>query len=136
MEKISYHHRSMSCISRSKFEFDDERTWSDLDENYVNSDLPEKYTKIPLQMDFSSKNVTIVPDKAIKRKVASKRGDEMSKESAMDGDSNRPPVSNLMMKLFPSLKPKQKAGCHSEHEIKSNEEQEPGGEKTATGRKS
>lgn len=130
------HHRSMSCISRSKFEFDDERTWSDLDENYVNSDLPEKYTKIPLQTDFSSKNVTIVPDKAIKRKVASKRGDEMSKESAVDSDSNRPPVSNLMMKLFPSLKPKQKAGCHSEHEIKSNEEQEPGGEKTATGRKS
>ncbi|KFQ08024.1 Centromere protein J, partial [Haliaeetus albicilla] len=126
IRKPSDHHSSMSCISRSKFEFDDERTWSDLDENYVNSDLPEKYAKIPLQMDFSSKNVTTVPDKAIKRKIASKRGDEMSKESAVDGDSNRP-VSNLMMKLFPSLKPKQKAGCHSEHEIKSNEEQEPGG---------
>ncbi|XP_052668858.1 centromere protein J isoform X1 [Harpia harpyja] len=133
IRKPSDHHRSMSCISRSKFEFDDERTWSDLDENYVNSDLPEKYTNIPLQTDFSSKNVTTVPDKAIKRKVASKRGDEMSKESAVDRDSNGPPVSNLMMKLFPSLKPKQKAGCHSEHEIKSNEEQEPGGEKTATG---
>ena len=59
----------------------------------------------------------------------------MSKESAVDGDSNGPPVSNLMMKLFPSLKPKQKAGCHSEREIKSNVEQEPGGERTATSRK-
>ncbi|XP_009475103.1 PREDICTED: centromere protein J [Nipponia nippon] len=127
IRKALDHQRSMSCISRSKFEFDDERTWSDLDENYVNSDLPEKYTKIPLQTDFSSKNDTTVPDKAIKRKVASKRGDEMSKESAVDSDSNGPPVSNLMMKLFPSLKPKQKAGCHSEHEIKSNVEQEPGG---------
>ncbi|XP_050763437.1 centromere protein J [Gymnogyps californianus] len=127
IRKASDHQRSMSCISRSKFEFDDERTWSDLDENYVNSDLPEKYTKIPLQMDFSSKNDTTVPDKTIKRKVASKRGDEMSKESAVDSDSNGPPVSNLMMKLFPSLKPKQKAGCHSEREIKSNVEQEPGG---------
>ncbi|XP_072706660.1 centrosomal P4.1-associated protein isoform X3 [Ciconia boyciana] len=127
IRKASDHQRSMSCISRSKFEFDDERTWSDLDENYVNSDLPEKYTKIPLQTDFSTKNDTTVPDKAIKRKVATKRGDEMSKESAVDSDSNGPPVSNLMMKLFPSLKPKQKAGCHSEREIKSNVEQEPGG---------
>ncbi|KGL97786.1 Centromere protein J, partial [Charadrius vociferus] len=133
IRKASDCHRSMSCISRSKFEFDDERTWSDLDENYVNSDLPEKYTKIPLQIDFSSKNDTTVPDKAIKRKVASKRGDEVSEESAVDSDSNGPPVSNLMMKLFPSLKPKQKAGCHSEHDIKSNMEQEPGDERTATG---
>ncbi|KAM9300407.1 centrosomal P4.1-associated protein [Morus bassanus] len=127
IRKVSDHQRSVSCINRSKFEFDDERTWSDLDENYVNSDLPEKHTKIPSQTDFSSKNDTTVPDKAMKRKVALKRGDEMSKESAVDSDSKGPPVSNLMMKLFPSLKPKQKAGCHSEREIKSNVEQEPGG---------
>ncbi|XP_030333013.1 centromere protein J isoform X3 [Strigops habroptila] len=132
IRKASDCQRSVSCISRSEFEFDDERTWSDLDEN-LNSDLPEKYPKIPLQMDFSSKNDTAVPEKAIKRKVASKRGDEMSKESAVDSDSNGPPVSNLMKKLFPSLKPKQKAGCHSECEIKSNVEQEPGSERTASG---
>ncbi|XP_075274749.1 centrosomal P4.1-associated protein isoform X4 [Opisthocomus hoazin] len=127
IRKASDHQRSMACINRSKFEFDDERTWSDLDENYVNSDLPEKYSKIPLQMNFSSKNDITVPDKAIKRKVALKRGDEMCKESAVDSDSNGPPVSDLMMKLFPSLKPKQKAGCHLEHKIKLNVEQEPGG---------
>ncbi|XP_074672186.1 centrosomal P4.1-associated protein isoform X2 [Strix aluco] len=127
IRKTSDHQRSVSCRSRNKFEFDDERTWSDLDENYVNSDLPEKYTKTPLQMDFSSQNDTTIPDKAIKRKVASKKGDEMSKESAVDSDSNGPPVSNLMMKLFPSLKPKQKTGCHLERVIKSNVEQEPGG---------
>ncbi|XP_071660055.1 centrosomal P4.1-associated protein isoform X2 [Patagioenas fasciata] len=125
--RASDHQRTMSCISRNKFEFDDERTWSDLDENYGNSDLPEKYTKVPLQMDFSSENDTTIPDKAIKRKVAAKRGDEMSRESAVDSDSNGPPASNLMMKLFPSLRPKQKAGCHSESEIKSNVEPEPGG---------
>ncbi|XP_026698199.1 centromere protein J isoform X2 [Athene cunicularia] len=125
--KTSDHQRSVSCTSRNKFEFDDERTWSDLDENYVNSDLPGKYTKTPLEMDFSSKNDTTVPDKAVKRKVASKKGDEMSKESAVDSDSNGPPVSNLMMKLFPSLKPKQKRSCHLERVIKSNVEQEPGG---------
>ncbi|GAB0180493.1 centromere protein J [Grus japonensis] len=127
IRKASDHQRSMSCISRSKCEFDDERTWSDLEEHYVNTVLPEEYTKIPLQMDFSSKNDTTVPDKAIKRKVALKREDGMSKESAVDSDSNGPPVSNLVMKLFPSLKPKQKAGCQSEREIKSNVEQEPGG---------
>uniref|UniRef100_A0A8C3J744 Uncharacterized protein n=1 Tax=Calidris pygmaea TaxID=425635 RepID=A0A8C3J744_9CHAR len=132
IRKASDHQRSMSCMSRSKFEFDDERTWSDLDENYVNGDFPEKYTKIPLQMDFSSKNDTTVPDKAIKRKVASKRGDGTSKESAVDSDSNGPPVSNLMMKLFPSLKPKHKAGSHSECDIKSNVEQEPAAERTHT----
>ncbi|KAM9566123.1 centrosomal P4.1-associated protein isoform 2-T2 [Guaruba guarouba] len=127
IRKASDHQRSVSCVSRSEFEFDDERTWSDLDENYVNSVLLEKYTKTPLQTDFSGKNDTVVPEKAMKRKVASKRGDEMSKESAVDSDSNGPPVSNLMKKLFPSLKLKQKAGHHSEREIKSNVEQEPGG---------
>ncbi|XP_010071741.1 PREDICTED: centromere protein J [Pterocles gutturalis] len=126
IRKASDHQRSMSCISGSKSEFDDERTWSDLDENYVNSDLPEQDIKMPLQMGFSSKNDTTLPDKAIRRKVASKKGDGMSKESAVDSDSNGPPVSNLMMKLFPSLKPNQKAGCHSEREIKPNVEQEPG----------
>lgn len=135
VRKATDDHRSMSCISGNKFEFDDERTWSDLDENYVSIDLPEKYTKTPLQMDFSIKNNTIVPDKAIKRKVASKKRDEMSKEPAVDSDSNGPPVSNLMMKLFPSLKPKQKALCHPEHETKSNVEPELGGERTAAGRK-
>uniref|UniRef100_A0A8B9CGD3 Centrosomal P4.1-associated protein n=1 Tax=Anser brachyrhynchus TaxID=132585 RepID=A0A8B9CGD3_9AVES len=127
IRKASDHQRSMSCINRSKIEFDDERTWSDLDEYYFHNDLPEKYTKTSLQTDFFSKNDTTVPDKAIKRKVASKKGDELSKQSAADSDSKGPPASNLMMKLFPSLKPKQKAGCHSEHEIKSNVEQESGG---------
>ncbi|XP_030921992.1 centromere protein J isoform X1 [Geospiza fortis] len=127
IRKATDDHRSMLCMSRNKFEFDDERTWSDLDENYVSIDLPEKYTKTPLQMDFSFKNDTTVPDKAIKRKVASKKGDEMSKEFAVDSDSDGRPVSNLMMKLFPSLKPKQKAGCHPEHETKSNVEPELGG---------
>ncbi|XP_014117697.1 PREDICTED: centromere protein J isoform X2 [Pseudopodoces humilis] len=125
IRKVTDDHRSMLCINRNEFEFDDERTWSDLDENSI--DLPEKYTKTPLQMDFSFKNDTIVPDKAIKRKVASKKGDEMSKESAVNSDSDGPPVSNLMMKLFPSLKPKQKAGCHPERETKSNVEPKLGG---------
>lgn len=129
IRKATDDHRNMSCISRNKFEFDDERTWSDLDENHVSTDLPEKYTKTPLQMDFSFKNNTTVPDKAIKRKVASKKADEVSKECAVDSGSNGPPVSNLMLKLFPSLKPKQKTGCHPERETKSNVEPELGGER-------
>ncbi|XP_072205489.1 centrosomal P4.1-associated protein [Excalfactoria chinensis] len=126
VRKASDHQSSMSCVNRNKFEFDDERTWSDLDENYAHDDLPEKYSTMPSQNDFFSKNNTPFPDKALKRKVASKRGEEPSKQSAGDGDSNGPP-SNLMVKLFPSLKPKQKTGCHPEHEIKSNVEQESGG---------
>ncbi|OXB69683.1 UNVERIFIED_CONTAM: hypothetical protein H355_005714, partial [Colinus virginianus] len=126
VRKASDHQRGMSCANRNKFEFDDERTWSDLDENYVRDDLPEKYTKMPLQTDSFSKNDTPFPDKAIKRKIASRRGEELSELSAVDSNSNGPP-SNLMMKLFPSLKPKQKTGCQPEHEIKSKVEQEAGG---------
>ncbi|XP_065586154.1 centromere protein J [Cyrtonyx montezumae] len=126
VRKASDHQRGMSCASRNKFEFDDERTWSDLDENYIHDDLPEEYTKMPLQTDCFSKNDRPFPDKAIKRKVASRRGEELSKQSAVDSNSNGPP-SHLMMKLFPSLKPKQKTGCHPEHEIKSKVEQEAGG---------
>ncbi|XP_015707679.1 centromere protein J-like [Coturnix japonica] len=126
VRRASDHQRSMACVNRNKFEFDDERTWSDLDEDYAHDDLPEKYSKMPSQNDFFSKNNTPFPDKALKRKVASKKGEELSKQSAVDGDSNGPP-SNLMVKLFPSLKPKQKTGCHPEHEIKSSVEQESGG---------
>ncbi|XP_010727344.1 LOW QUALITY PROTEIN: centromere protein J-like [Meleagris gallopavo] len=126
VRKASDHQRNMSCVNRNKFEFDDERTWSDLDANYVHDDLSEKYTKMPSQTDFISKNDAPFPDKALKRKVASKRGEELSKQPAVDSDSNGPP-SDLMVKLFPSLKPKQKTGCHPEHEIKSNVEQESGG---------
>ncbi|XP_061876397.1 centromere protein J isoform X2 [Colius striatus] len=133
IRKASEHQRGVSCVSRRKFEFDDERTWSDLDENYVNGDLPEKYPEIPLQPDGSSKNDTTVPDKARTRKVASKWGDEMTKESAVDSASYEPPVSNLMVKLFPSLKAKQKASCHVEPEVRSTVTQVPGRERTATG---
>ncbi|XP_042695197.1 centromere protein J [Centrocercus urophasianus] len=126
VRKASDHQRSMSCVNRNKFEFDDERTWSDLDENYVHDGLPEIYTTMTSQTDFFSKNDTPFPDRALKRKVASKRGEELSKQPAVDSDSNGPP-SDLMVKLFPSLRPKQKTGCDPEHEIKSNVEQESGG---------
>uniref|UniRef100_A0A8C3RQN3 Centrosomal P4.1-associated protein n=1 Tax=Chelydra serpentina TaxID=8475 RepID=A0A8C3RQN3_CHESE len=129
--KVSESQRSVSCTNRNKVEFDDERTWTDLEENEIQHEVSQNDTiKVPPQTDYYNKNEMAAPDKTIKRKVASiKKGDDLPKQSMTDGDANAPPTSDLMMKLFPSLKPKQKPDCHARHETKSNVgQEEPGGD--------
>ncbi|KAM7179878.1 centrosomal P4.1-associated protein isoform 2-T2 [Macrochelys suwanniensis] len=129
--KVSESQRSVSCTNRNKVEFDDERTWTDLEENEIQHEVPQNDTiKVPPQTDYYNKSEMAAPDKTIKRKVASiKKGDDLPKQSMTDGDANAPPTSDLMMKLFPSLKPKQKPDCHARHETKSNVgQEEPGGD--------
>ncbi|XP_043386120.1 centromere protein J isoform X6 [Chelonia mydas] len=129
--KVSESQRSVSCTNRNKVEFDDERTWTDLEENEIQHEVPQNDTiKVPPQTDYYNKSEMAAPDKTIKRKVASiKKGDDLPKQSVTDGDASAPPTSDLMMKLFPSLKPKQKPGCHARHETKSNVgQEEPGGD--------
>ncbi|XP_074813974.1 centrosomal P4.1-associated protein isoform X2 [Natator depressus] len=127
--KVSESQRSVSCTNRNKVEFDDERTWTDLEENEIQHEVPQNDTiKVPPQTDYYNKSEMAAPDKTIKRKVASiKKGDDLPKQSVTDGDASAPPTSDLMMKLFPSLKPKQKPGCHARHETKSNVGQEETG---------
>uniref|UniRef100_A0A674J7G7 Centromere protein J n=1 Tax=Terrapene triunguis TaxID=2587831 RepID=A0A674J7G7_9SAUR len=129
--KVSESQRSVSCTNRNKVEFDDERTWTDLQENEIQHEAPQNDTiKVPPQTDYYNKSEMAAPDKTIKRKVASiKKGDDLPKQSVTDGDASTPPTSDLMMKLFPSLKPKQKPDCHARHETKSNVgQEEPGGD--------
>ncbi|XP_043360171.1 centromere protein J isoform X4 [Dermochelys coriacea] len=127
--KVSESQRSISCTNRNKVEFDDERTWTDLEENEIQYEVPQNDTiKVPPQTDYYNKSEMAAPDKTIKRKVASiKKGDDLPKQSVTDGDASAPPTSDLMMKLFPSLKPKQKPDCHARHETKSNVGQEESG---------
>ncbi|XP_006036270.1 centromere protein J isoform X1 [Alligator sinensis] len=126
--KVSGSQRSSSSIYRNNIEFDDDRTWSDLEENVIQLEVPKNGSiKIPLQSNSSNMSEVCIPDKALKRKVASiKRGDDLPKERVTD-NTNIPPTSDLMMKLFPSLKPKQKAESYSKQEDKSNAEQEESG---------
>ncbi|XP_072261364.1 centrosomal P4.1-associated protein [Pyxicephalus adspersus] len=105
--KISLKDDSSSTSSESEVGFDDERTWDDLgnvpslkgvyESSFANKEfIPSEYT---------SKSPTDVTDKAITRKVASKKGDPTKNGTSGTPDA---PASELMMKLFPALKPKAK----------------------------
>ncbi|XP_040196492.1 centromere protein J isoform X2 [Rana temporaria] len=105
--KASLKDDSSSTSSESEVGFDDERTWDDLgnvpslkgvyESRFTNKEfIPSEYT---------SKSPPDIPDKAITRKIASKKGESMKTGTAGTPD---PPASELMMKLFPALKPKAK----------------------------
>ncbi|XP_043851142.1 centromere protein J isoform X2 [Dromiciops gliroides] len=122
-DKVSEASRRASCTNMNKIDFDDERTWTDLEENESNLDIlgNEDVNGLPL-MDHCSKTEIANLDKAIKRKVAPiKKGDDLCKSSK----SRSPPPSDLMMKLFPSLKPKPRSDSHlaSESELNKSQEQ-------------
>ncbi|XP_007439903.1 centromere protein J [Python bivittatus] len=113
---------SVCCSDRNKFEFDDEISWSDFEENNNLGTQRDMVSKVSLSPDCSK---TPFPDKVIKRKIAMvKKGDALLKQNITDNEETEPPTSDLMLKLFPSLKPKQKVDAQSRHEIKSNMTQE------------
>ncbi|XP_012578589.1 PREDICTED: centromere protein J [Condylura cristata] len=115
-----------SFQSISKIDFDDERTWTDLEENSLKYDnFGDETSYGTSQTIFPKKGEMDILDKTIKRKVASvKKGEDLSKSSR----STSPPTSDLMMKFFPSLKPKAKSESHLGNEPKLNisQEQLPG----------
>ncbi|XP_063553277.1 centrosomal P4.1-associated protein isoform X5 [Gorilla gorilla gorilla] len=123
--KVSEPSRS-SSLSMSKMDFDDERTWTDLEENLCNHDVVlgnESTYGTPLTC-YPNNEIGIL-DKTIKRKIAPvKRGEDLSKSRR----SRSPPTSELMMKFFPSLKPKPKSDSHLGNEPKLNisQDQPPG----------
>ncbi|XP_075448426.1 centrosomal P4.1-associated protein isoform X1 [Ascaphus truei] len=100
----------LSSLNTSQVEFDDERTWADLEDVGGEHDLAEKNVGIKefTPSDYTSRSPVSAPDKTIRRKVASKKGDDLLKTGVLDGNLSTPPTSDLMIKLFPSLKPKQK----------------------------
>ncbi|XP_058403757.1 centromere protein J isoform X1 [Diceros bicornis minor] len=126
--KVSESSRRPSSIRMSKIDFDDERTWTDLEENSFKHDVilgNEAIYGTP-QITYPNKSEMCVLDKTIKRKVA-----PVKKEEDLNNSSrgpSPPPTSDLMMKFFPSLKPKPKSDSHLENEPKLNisQDQPPG----------
>ncbi|XP_013925548.1 PREDICTED: centromere protein J-like [Thamnophis sirtalis] len=111
---------SVFCRDRNKFEFDDEISWTDFENSNLCTHIPDgdMLSKVPLTPDCSK---TPFPDKVIKRKIAMvKKGDALLKQNMTVNEETEPPTSDLMLKLFPSLKPKPKADAQSRHESKSN----------------
>ncbi|XP_053776663.1 centromere protein J [Desmodus rotundus] len=114
-------------LSMSKIDFDDERTWTDLEENSFKCDVTHGNEAIygttqtyPNMTDLS------ILDKTIKRKVAPVKKEDLSQSSRV---TSPPPTSDLMMKFFPSLKPKpkSKSDSHLGNEPKLNVQDQPAG---------
>ncbi|KAL0615345.1 Centromere protein J [Plecturocebus cupreus] len=116
-----------SSLSMSKMDFDDERTWTDLEENLCNHDviLGNESSHGTPQTCYPNNEVGIL-DKIVKRKTAPvKKGEDLSKSRR---SRSPPPTSELMMKFFPSLKPKSKSDSHlgSEPKLNISQDQPPG----------
>ncbi|XP_072849778.2 centrosomal P4.1-associated protein [Pogona vitticeps] len=119
---------SESMYYPNSVEFDDETPWSDFEENgsqcaqIVYSD---GITQAPLPPNGSVESEAIVPDKVIKRKIAMVKKEEvLPKQSVTDSEITAPPTTDLMLKLFPSLRPKQKMDVQPKHDAKPNMAQE------------
>ncbi|KAM7115414.1 centrosomal P4.1-associated protein isoform 1-T1 [Molossus nigricans] len=120
--------RRPSSLSVSKIDFDDERTWTDLEENSFKHDVMlgnEAIYGTP-QTAYPNETEICVLDKTIKRKVAPVKKEDLSQSSRVTS----PPPSDLMMKLFPSLKPrpKSKSDSHLGNEPKLNIQDQPAGD--------
>uniref|UniRef100_A0A8D1NXE5 CENPJ tubulin-binding region domain-containing protein n=1 Tax=Sus scrofa TaxID=9823 RepID=A0A8D1NXE5_PIG len=120
---------SRRCSSRSVsgVDFDDERTWTDLEDSSSQHDVPgnEAVGGTP-RAASPRKREPCALDRAVKRKVApGKKGEEPSK---CTGGASPPPTSELVRKLFPSLKPKSQSDPRSGKEptVNMSQDQPPG----------
>ncbi|XP_032694070.1 centromere protein J isoform X1 [Lontra canadensis] len=121
--KVSESSRRPLSISLSKIDFDDERTWTDIEDNSFKHDafLGNEAIYGTPQTAYPKSEIC-VSDKTIKRKVAPvKKGKDLSKPSR---SISPPPTSDLMMKFFPALKPKPKSYSHLGNEPKLNPSQD------------
>ncbi|XP_046303386.1 centromere protein J isoform X4 [Marmota monax] len=128
MNKVPEPSRRPSFLSMSKIDFDDERSWTDLEENSCKHaiNLGDEAIYGMTQTCYPNKSGICVMDKTIKRKVAPvKKGEDLSKSRR---SRSPPPTSDLMMKFFPSLKPKTKSDSHlgNEPKLNMNQDQPPG----------
>lgn len=124
--------QSMVCANRKTIEFDDDRSWSDFEKNgchFTQEPNSDVVSKVPLSTDCSARSEAFLPDKVIKRKTAIvKKGDVMPKQSLTDSEMSAPPTADLMLKLFPSLRPQQKVEAQQRQDAKPNmSQEEPGG---------
>ncbi|EHB03068.1 Centromere protein J [Heterocephalus glaber] len=126
--KVSEPSRRPLLLSMSKIDFDDERSWTDLEENSCKHDVnleDEAFYEMP-QTGYPNSDVYVL-DRTVKRKVAPvRKGDDLSKSNR---STSPPPTSDLMMKFFPSLKLKPKSDSHLGNEPKlSLSQDQPSGD--------
>ncbi|KAM4860184.1 centrosomal P4.1-associated protein [Thomomys bottae] len=125
--KVSEPSRRPSSLSVSKIDFDDERSWTDLGENSYQHNVILENEDIygTPKTHYPNKNEIHVLEKTIKRKVAPVKKEDFSRSGR---NRSPPPTSNLMMKFFPSLKPKPKSDSHvgNEPKLSRSEDQPPG----------
>ncbi|XP_004715464.1 centromere protein J [Echinops telfairi] len=110
-----------SPVSMNRIDFDDERTWTDLEDNSCNEAV-----YLTPRASYPNKSETCALDKTIKRKVAPvKKGEDLSRSSR---SISPPPPSDLVMKFFPSLKPRAKSDSQMGNEPKLNikQDRQPG----------
>lgn len=123
-ESIITENLKNTAVDTSKIDFDDERSWTDLEENLFKEDVVIRGNEViygTSQAVYSVKGEICAPDKTIKRKVAPvKKGEDTSKSSR----NSSPPTSDLMIKLFPALKPKPKSDARLGSESKLNQSQD------------
>ncbi|KAL8191015.1 UNVERIFIED_CONTAM: hypothetical protein K2H54_066680 [Gekko kuhli] len=116
--------QSICSVNRNKVEFDDERSWSDFEEHgRLHAQVPsfDVAIKAPPPTDCSAWTEAFFPDKVTKRKIATmKKGDTLAKPSVADSEVTAPPTTDLMLKLFPSLRLKPKGDVQQKPEIKPN----------------
>ncbi|KAI4565270.1 hypothetical protein MJT46_009613 [Ovis ammon polii x Ovis aries] len=131
--KVSDSSGRHSSISVNKIDFDDERTWTDLEDNSFKHDgvLGNEAIYGTPQTTCPSKSEMCVLDKTIKRKVVPvKKGEDLGKSSR---GPSPPPTSDLMMEFFPSLKSKSKSHSKShsclgkDPKLNTSQDHPPGG---------
>ncbi|XP_030613221.1 centromere protein J [Archocentrus centrarchus] len=84
--------------------FDDDDTWNDLEDTAIGTANESKELSL-----ISKPREISPPEKTLLRKVAVSKGLELGKGTGMGSvilEPDHPPASQLMTKLFPSLKPK------------------------------
>ncbi|XP_008822575.1 centromere protein J isoform X2 [Nannospalax galili] len=125
--KVSEPPRRASSQDMSPIDFDDERSWTDLEESSYkhNGVLRDEAIYGTHQTQYPKSEICVL-DRTIKRKVAPvKKGEDFSKSGR---SRSPPPPSDLMVKFFPSLKPKPKSHSHlgNEHKLNMSQDQPPG----------
>lgn len=121
--------RRPSSLGTSRIDFDDERTWTDLEENSLRpgalpgseAACPTPQIAHPCESDTCDSD-TCALDRTMKRKVAAGRREGGSPSG---GGTGPPPTAGLTMKFFPALRPKPDSRCGNERKSVS-QDQPPG----------
>ncbi|XP_006879614.1 PREDICTED: centromere protein J [Elephantulus edwardii] len=125
-KKVSEPSRKISSVSVSRLDFDDERTWTDLEDSSCKHDVTLENEARSPQASYPSKSDLCVSDKTMKRKIVPvKKGEDFSRSRR---SLSPPPTSDLVMKFFPSLKPKPKSDSHlgNDPNLNISQDQPPG----------